>query len=65
MAKSLSSPSHNSLLPHLDGLLTAPTLLKDFSYTSIRYQDLVPVLNTASNTLPPGINMIPDKVYMR
>ena len=45
-AKILPDPSHNILLPPLDGLPPAPTLLKDFGSTSVRYQDLLPILNS-------------------
>ena len=45
-AKILPDPSHNIPLPPLDGLPPAPTLLKDFGSTSVRYQDLLPILNS-------------------
>ena len=61
-AKILSDPSHNIPLPPLDGLPPAPTLLKNFDSTSVRYQDLLPILNSRRNASSPGINMIPYKV---
>ena len=64
-AEILFDPSHKILLPPLDGLPPAPTLLKDFDSTSVRYQDLLPILNSRSNTSSPGINMIPYKVYKK
>ena len=62
-AKILSDPSHNIPLPSLDGLPPAPTLLKNFDSTSVRYQDLLPILNSRRNASSPGINMIPYRVH--
>ena len=53
-AEILSDPSHNILLLSLDGLPPAPT--------SVRYQDLLIILNSRRNASSPGINMIPYKV---
>ena len=64
-AEILSDPSRNIPLPTLDGLPPAPTRLKDFDSISIRYQDLLPILNTRTNAPSPGINMIPYKVYKK
>ena len=64
-AEILSDPSHNIPLPPLDGLLPAPTLLEDFDSTSVRYQDLLHILNSRRNTSLPGIDMIPYKVYKK
>ena len=64
-AKILSDPSHNIPLPPLDGLPPAPTLLKNFDSTSVRYQDLLPILNSRRNASSPGINMIPYRVYKK
>ena len=58
----LSDPSHNIWLLSLDGLPPAPTLLKDANSTSVRYQDLLTILNSRRNASSPGINMIPYKV---
>ena len=41
--KTLPELSHNSLLPCLDGLPPAPTLLKDLNSTTVRYQDLLTI----------------------
>ena len=60
--KTLSDPSHNILLPPLVGL-PPPTLLKDFNSTSVRYQDLLPILNSRRNASSPGINMSTYKFY--
>ena len=49
--------SHNSLLAFLDELPPALTILKDCNSTSVRCQDLIPILNTRRNTWSPGINM--------
>ena len=64
-AEILSDPSHNIPLPPLDGLPPAPTLSKDFDSTSVKYQDLLPTLNSRRNASTPGINMIPYKVYKK
>ena len=64
-AKILSDPSRNIPLPPLDGLHPAPTLLKNFDSTSVRYQDLFPILNSRRNASSPGINMIPYRVYKK
>ena len=64
-AEILSDPSYNIPLPPFDGLPPVPTLLKDFNSTSIRYQDLLPILNSRKNASSPGINMIPYKVYKK
>ena len=48
IAEILSDPSHNILLPHLNGLPPAPTLLKDLDSTSVRYHNLLPILNFKS-----------------
>ena len=64
-AKILSDPSHNIPLPPLDGLPPAPTLLKNFDSTSVRYQDLLPILNSRKNASSPGINIIPYRVYKK
>ena len=64
-AEILSDPSHNIPLPPLDGLPPAPTLPKDFGSTPVRYQDLLPILNSRRNASTPGINMIPYKVYIK
>ena len=64
-AKILSDPSHNIPLPPLDGLPPAATLLKDFNSTSVRYQDLLPILNLRRNASSPGINMISYRNYKK
>ena len=56
-AEILSDPSHNILLLSLDGLPPAPT--------SVRYQDLLIILNSRRNASSPGINMIPYRVYKK
>ena len=40
-------------------------LLQHFDSTSVRYQDLLPILNARRNASSPGINMIPYKVYKK
>ena len=57
-SKILSDPSRNIPLPPLDGLPPTLTLLKDFDSTSVRYQNLLPILNSRRNASSPGINMI-------
>ena len=44
--KKLLDPSHNSSWPTLDRLPPSPTLLNS---TSVRYQDLLPILNSKQN----------------
>ena len=63
ITKTSYEPSYNTLLPSFIGLPPVSTLLKDLNSTSVRYQDLLCIVNTWINACLPGINVILYQIY--
>ena len=60
---SVSDQLYDVPLGDLDGLPSAPSLVKSFNSSSLKQEDFKRLLSTRCNASSPGLNAIPYKVY--